>query len=660
MANVIKRDESILTDKEKTTLNRTMEKLEQFYPEHKVYAMDALCAQQRETSAKYAKKLGYSSVAELLSAYGFESIKGAEVYELRKNCGIRPGEEPELIKERIDNAITSLDEYYPDHIIEGSFNKQHSNLFSKLTGFYQWLGYKSMEDMLAAYGFTYNAKLGRLKSVDPKAIIAELKIRYPEGTTMTLGEIRQANPDLKIKSVMNISQEIFGMSFADYLANQGITINRKISAEEKETSFREKEREDLKWYDVYIQKKYLGWKKLPFSAAELMDYLNDIQTTRKLKAIFSDLQIDADKHFGELGLIRNEDDDNEYRRLIQYISFGKVVNDTSNINRTVPVNEKDSAEEKRKTTLYGKEALDALIQRYSDDPFIGSIDELLCNNGDVDFTTLRRHVKNKYKGIGVDELLRKIGVLSEAIINKTDSISDSNNDIEAVDNKIFYPDDYDEHQEVEIKNNGNDNDLKIKVAENTFYEISRTINDEEQPLYVLMTGAGIRPEKQYESDYEPESLDELFYNYPICNGIDEELDEFGRVVNGISYDLNKILAMIPTLQKEPLYKDETKYYIIKAGRFVEEFQDTYPFVNFEKPTGDCYIVIKGYEDAVEEYLGVFPNLDQAVIYRDMLTEAVWNGDADYGEKIEIIKAKMDTLPSKPEFFDEPIDLEDDY
>ena len=167
MSEIIKFDESVLTDNEQAQLKRTLEKLEQFFPEHKVYAFDSLCAQQRENSVKLAKKLGYESLDQFLIAYGFESIKGSAVYEIRKNCGIRPGEEPELIKERIDNAINSLDEYYPEHIIEGSFNRNHSNLSSKLAGFYQWLGYKNMEDMLAAYGFTYKVKAGRNRSVDP-------------------------------------------------------------------------------------------------------------------------------------------------------------------------------------------------------------------------------------------------------------------------------------------------------------------------------------------------------------------------------------------------------------------------------------------------------------------------------------------------------------
>jgi len=48
------------------------------------YAFDSLCAQQRENSVKLAKILGYESVDQFLLAYGFESIKGPAVYEIRK------------------------------------------------------------------------------------------------------------------------------------------------------------------------------------------------------------------------------------------------------------------------------------------------------------------------------------------------------------------------------------------------------------------------------------------------------------------------------------------------------------------------------------------------------------------------------------------------
>lgn len=70
-----------------------------------------------------------------------------------------------------------------------------------------------------------------------------------------------------------------------------------------------------------------------------------------------------------------------------------------------------SDKEPRKTKLYGKEGLEALKQRYSNNPFRGSIDELKSNNKDVDFTTLGKHIRNNYKGKTIEEVLKEIGVL---------------------------------------------------------------------------------------------------------------------------------------------------------------------------------------------------------------------------------------------------------
>lgn len=325
MADIIRRDESVLTDKEQGILSRTLEKLEQFYPEHKVYAMDALCSQQRETSAKYAKKLGYDSVSDFLLAYGFESIKGPDVYALRKNCGIKPGEEPELIKERVDNAITSLNEYYPDHIIEGSFNREHSNLFSKLSGFYQWLGYKSMEDMLAAYGFEYKAKAGRKATVDPEAIIAELKKRYPNGTDMKVGDIKDANPDLKIKSVMNLSKELFGMPFSKYLVEQGIITGAKAkTSEDIEAETKASYAESLKEFDEMIQRSFLGWKPLPESRDSILESFGRAISKKRYNNALKELDIDEENHLLDLGVIADNDTDNELRGLIQLIDFKRL------------------------------------------------------------------------------------------------------------------------------------------------------------------------------------------------------------------------------------------------------------------------------------------------------------------------------------------------
>lgn len=329
MAEIIKKDESILTEKEKSTLNRLIEKLEQFYPEHKAYAMDSLCSQQRETAAKYAKKLGYATVAEFLLAYGYELIKGSEVYEIRKDCGIKPGEEPDFIKERIDNAIRSLNEYYPDHIIKGSIQREHKSLGSNLGGFWQWLGYKSMEDMLAAYGFnSEQVKGGRPSTVDPNTIVAELKKRYPEGTAMKASEIKLANPDLKIKSVMNKAQELFGMSFADYLVEQGIILApKKKTAEEIEEEMTALNAESLKEYDGLIQRYYLKWKPLPGTSEELINTIDNAAIRRRIRKVMESLGVDPDEHFSGLSVIAADDTDNELRELIQYITFEKIIED---------------------------------------------------------------------------------------------------------------------------------------------------------------------------------------------------------------------------------------------------------------------------------------------------------------------------------------------
>ena len=327
MAEIIKRDESVLSDSEKISLEYTIRKLEAFYPEHKTYAMDALCSQQRENCVKFQKKLGYETVEDFLLAYGFEMIKGPAVYEIRKDCGITPGNEPEVIKIRIDNTLKSLNEYYPNHIIEGAIQREHKKLAQTLAGFWQWLGYKDIAEMLAAYGYTYNAKAGRAKSVDPDAIIAELKRRYPDGTTLKAGEIKEANPDLKIKSVMNKAKELFGMTFADYLVEQGIIIApKKKTAEEIEAEKKASYADSLKEFDILIQNALLGWKPLPMDADMLFEEFksNKAISKRRYSNALKELDIDEETHLRELGVITDNNTDNELRELIQRIDFSSL------------------------------------------------------------------------------------------------------------------------------------------------------------------------------------------------------------------------------------------------------------------------------------------------------------------------------------------------
>ena len=339
MADIIRRDESILTENEQNLLERTLEKLEQYYPEHKTYSMDALCNTQRMNCNSLSKKLGYDNVDEFLIAYGFEPIKGQDVIELRKNIGITPGNEPELVKARVDNSIKSLNEYYPNHIIEGALQSQHKNLAQTLAALWQWMGYTSMEEMLAAYGFTYIAKAGRKPSVDPEAIIEELKNRYPNGVELTALEIKAANPDLKIKSVMNKSKELFGMTFTDYLTEQGIIRKHIKTAEEiaaniaaheawKKEHEDKKASEDLASYETYYQRAYLGWRTLPYTAEQLFKENSNYKSKRRIDNIVERFGIDADSHFMQLGVLTTDNSDNDFRELIQNISFEKIIQET--------------------------------------------------------------------------------------------------------------------------------------------------------------------------------------------------------------------------------------------------------------------------------------------------------------------------------------------
>lgn len=190
-------------------------------------------------------------------------------------------------------------------------------------------------------------------------------------------------------------------------------------------------------------------------------------------------------------------------------------------------------------------------------------------------------------------------------------------------------------------------------TEKTVYEISETIIPDEESVYVLMSGAGAGPDEQYEAGYEPLSVNDLFYNYTIYNGgIEDVYDKnaFGRCVNGISYDLNTILEMISKLQENPGYGDETKYYVVKAGRQLEEFKDiSFGSTREGRLTGKCYIVILGYSEFVEKILGVFSDLESAINYGNFIyCECDW-----LEGEIDILEAKIDMVST---FYDTADDL----
>lgn len=138
----------------------------------------------------------------------------------------RPGQEPERIKKRLDLLFSKLDSAYPDKVIVG-LAADHKKWDETVCEIYQILGYDSKTDFFEAYGYTveYKKPSGRPKTVDPDECIRELKKRYPDGSGFSkIEDLFEANPDLasKKKTLINISNEVFGMPLGKYLKSIGL------------------------------------------------------------------------------------------------------------------------------------------------------------------------------------------------------------------------------------------------------------------------------------------------------------------------------------------------------------------------------------------------------------------------------------------------------
>ena len=206
-------------------IDKIIDKLEALYPEHKVFALDSIDKELRERISNCSKQLGYNSVDLLLNAYGFEKITGDEVKKIRPYVIYTPGNEPEIIKNRVKSILSRLEEYYPSKIIEGSIQNNHKSLSSSISGVYQWLGYASAGEFLKAYGYEYKTgEGGRPSTTNVDEVIDELRQRSSGTAYSGMKELLEANPDLrgKIKTIQNKSNAVFGMSFLNYLKNEGI------------------------------------------------------------------------------------------------------------------------------------------------------------------------------------------------------------------------------------------------------------------------------------------------------------------------------------------------------------------------------------------------------------------------------------------------------
>jgi len=64
-----------------------------------------------------------------------------------------PGEEPDGVKQLVDDLLIDLDIAYPNYVVSG-LNTLHRRLGKKVTDMYRLLGYNSGNEFLAAYGYT--------------------------------------------------------------------------------------------------------------------------------------------------------------------------------------------------------------------------------------------------------------------------------------------------------------------------------------------------------------------------------------------------------------------------------------------------------------------------------------------------------------------------
>ena len=226
----------IADEKLRPTAERLFEKLGKLYPEHKVFALEAVSKQLSKSISELYIKAGYPSAERLMMDYGFTCISTEEARKLRSSVMYQPGFEPDTVKPRIDYIMSALTADFPDKTITTNLRKTHKSIHNSLMGLAGWLGYPSAAEMLVAYGFTglLNADSGRTE-VDHNRILALLEERYAERQKPSqISKLLADNPDLKasIKTMANRSLELFGTTLLHYLRLKGLI----VPAEKQENS----------------------------------------------------------------------------------------------------------------------------------------------------------------------------------------------------------------------------------------------------------------------------------------------------------------------------------------------------------------------------------------------------------------------------------------
>lgn len=205
-------------------------RLEALYPEHKVFALDSLNADLRDRLGTLTARSGHASPAEFLKAHGWQLIGTREALALRRGKHCTPGEEPEIIKPRLESVLNRMVRHYPDRIISRSIQHDHKSLAQDVSGLYLWLGYDSIAAMLTAYGFRYDVPVGGRPATDVSGLLETLKATYAEGPRpRSISRIAADHPEFAgaLKTLQNQAPARFGMSLRQYLTQEGVLAARR-------------------------------------------------------------------------------------------------------------------------------------------------------------------------------------------------------------------------------------------------------------------------------------------------------------------------------------------------------------------------------------------------------------------------------------------------
>ncbi|MBQ7851190.1 MAG: hypothetical protein IJ343_15800 [Clostridia bacterium] len=206
-----------------------LSRLELLYPEHQVYALDSLNADLRDRLGSLTTRSGFATPAEFLKSQGWQMISTKEAMALRRGKHVIPGEEPEVIRTRLDSVLNRLKKHYPDYSITRSIQHDHKSLAQDVSGLYIWLGYDSIAAMLTAYGFRYDVPAGGRPATDVPALLEALRTAYADSEKpRSIARIAADHPEYAgaLKTLQNQAPARFGMSLREYLAQLGILAPR--------------------------------------------------------------------------------------------------------------------------------------------------------------------------------------------------------------------------------------------------------------------------------------------------------------------------------------------------------------------------------------------------------------------------------------------------